>query len=132
MSTQLVLQGDDFSCLGCVAAMITGETIADVAAFVGHDASRRPFRMTDIAQYLACCGYLLGAYAERVRPGRMINFCWSWRIGAVVIVASASGAGTHAIYWTGREVLDPEPRNAGRKLQDYVVKEWWPVIKVED
>lgn len=69
-----VKQPDTWSCMACVAAMITGETLQDVVDFVGHDGSAkniktsdhpdgyRGFSDYDIAQYLLDRGWSYGGY----------------------------------------------------------------------
>lgn len=122
-----------FSCLGCVAAMIVGDPdLSRLTAHAGHDGAERPFRMVEIAAYLAANNVLLGAYAEtpEVFCGK-VGISWPQKYQSVLIVRSQSGAGHHAVLWTGSEVVDPEPMNQGKKLRDYVVLEWWPVIFVD-
>jgi hypothetical protein len=134
MSVQPIYQEPgSFACLGCVAAMVVGDPdLARVAAHVGHDGTERPFRMVEIAGFLASNSILLGAYAEtpEVFCGK-ISISWPRQFRSLLIVRSKSGQGHHAVLWTGSEVVDPEPANKGRKLKDYVVLEWWPLIFVD-
>jgi hypothetical protein len=123
-----------FSCLGCVAAMIVGDPdLFSVALHSGHIGRNRPYRMTEIAAFLASRGYLLGAFAARPLTSRRILEChWPRRFRSLLIVQSQSGKGNHAVYWDGMRVLDPERDNSGLSLKDYKVLEWWPVIQVEN
>lgn len=70
---QRITQDDGWSCFAAVAAMVTGETIADVHAFVGHDGSaqdaeaqpnhpehRVAFSDWEIYRYLVDRGFALG------------------------------------------------------------------------
>lgn len=113
--------------------MIAGEPdLYSVALHVGHAGKQRPFRMTEIAGFLASRGFLLGTFAQRPATWkRRIRIRWAKSHDALLIVAKSSGTGTHAVYWSGGRVLDPERVNAGKSLRDYRVLEWWPVIKVE-
>jgi hypothetical protein len=122
-----------FSCLGCVAAMIAGDPdLSRLAAYIGHEGEERPFRMTEIARYLAANSILLGGFADKPLVFRSrVSISWPSQYRSLLIVASKSGRGTHAVYWTGCEVVDPEPANQGKKLRHYVVLEWWPVIEVD-
>lgn len=134
MIHDLVLQEPgSFSCLGCVAAMIVGDRdLSRVTAHIGHAGESRPFRMIEVAGFLAANSVLLGGYADRpeVSFGR-VSISWPRQYQSLLIVMSKSGKGTHAVFWTGSEVMDPEPMNQGKKLKDYVVLEWWPVIFVD-
>lgn len=132
--TALVQQAPgSLSCLGCVAAMIVGDPdLSRVTGCLGHSGESRPFRMVEIARYLAENNVLLGGHADRpeVSCGK-VSIAWPMQYQSLLIVANKSGQGTHAVFWTGSEVMDPEPANQGRKLKDYVVLEWWPIIFVD-
>ena len=134
MSVQPVHQEPgSYSCLGCVAAMIVGDPdLKRVMEHAGHDGSERPFRMVEIIGFLALNNVLLGAYAQMPEVyGGSVIVSWPRHYQSLLIVRSKSGHGTHAVLWTGSEIVDPEPANRGRRLKDYVVLEWWPVIFVE-
>jgi hypothetical protein len=126
--TQPIYQPTAYSCMACVCAMITGEPLEEVMEIMGHDGSERHYRFLDCAAYLNRRGYHLGIYA-----GSML---WPVSIPreqpALVIVASQSGCGTHAVLWDGEGFIDPEPANKWRTSFDYNIVEWWPVTKYED
>lgn len=124
-------QTTKFGCMAAVAAMIADVPVRQVYADIGHDGSKRPFKFLEIAAWLNSRGYHLGAFSKNSRPSRMVRMEWSRNISALAIVAAADGY-THAVYWTGAEVRDPEPKNAGRELADYHVEEWWPIIRISD
>lgn len=123
----IIHQPTQFSCMACVAAMITGDPLEVVFSLLGHDGSERHFRFLEIAAYLNGTGYHLGDYREWLSLK-----CVSRHQPALLIVDGVRGLGKHAVYWTGKEVLDPEPANAGMKIHHYRVREWWPVTRYED
>lgn len=145
-----VLQTNDWNCLAAVAAMITGEEIGAVFEDAGHDGSgfvgdtmyRRGFRFCEIVRYLAGRGFVLGAYSDG-RGGYIDTKAVTMHIWveiavqrpALLIVRSRleSLRGlSHAVLWTGREVLDPNPaRLDSEDLARYEVLEWWPITKIE-
>lgn len=122
-----ILQPTQYSCMACVVAMITGEPLKLVFATLGHDGSERHFRFLDCAAHLNRCGFHLGAMGKEYGLTRI-----PYGQPALLIVGRMSGKGNHAVYWTGKRVLDPEPAHAGKQLDDYTVREWWPVTRYED
>lgn len=123
----VVHQPTQFSCMACVVAMITGDSLGQIFAALGHIGNEKHFRFLDCAAYLNQRGFHLGMCSTG--PGMEFFDVFQ---PALAIVASTSGKGNHAVYWTGYSVLDPEPLNAGKQFADYTVREWWPVTKYED
>lgn len=118
-----IRQPTRFSCLACCAAMITGQPLAEVFRELGHDGAERHFRFLEVAAYLNRHGFHLGLHRLEHAPPRH---------PALLIVRSYNGSGSHAVFWDGREVWDPEPANQGRRLRDYAVTEWWPIARYVD
>lgn len=149
-----VQQQNSWSCAACCAAMITGETLEDVVEFIGHDGSeiveesnhpqkRRSFSMHDILGYLWTKDFWLGAIwawesllgddlsAEMVTDGES-HLGWQFKEPALVMVKSQvlPPPCKHVVYWDGKHIWDPhipEPQS----LSEYVILEWWPVVKFE-
>lgn len=126
MRVKVIHQPTRYSCMACVVAMITGEPVELVFASLGHDGSARHFRFLECAAHLNRCGFHLGGSGKNHGLFRI-----PYGQPALLIVASQSGQGTHAVYWTGKRVLDPEPANSGKELCEYRVREWWPVTRYE-
>lgn len=122
-------QTTKFGCMAVVAAMIAGVPVRQVYADLGHDGSKQPFKFLDIAAWLNGKGLHLGAFSKNPRPGLMVRMAWSKNIAALGVVLSQGGS-HHAIYWTGAEVLDPDPANEGKQLADYQIEEWWPIVQI--
>lgn len=114
--------------MAAVAAMITGEPLAEVFDAIGHDGSQQHFRFLAIAAFLNHRGFHLGVFGKDF-AGYVKIF---QKQPALVIVASVSGDGTHAVFWSGTDFLDPEPANKWRTVFDYEILEWWPVTRYED
>lgn len=123
----IIHQPTPYSCLACVVAMITEDPIEKVFATLGHDGSERHFRFLDCAAYLNKAGFHLGACADYFGIRKI-----QYKQPALLIVESKSFKGTHAVYWNGRYVCDPEPENAGKRWYQYDIREWWPITKYED
>lgn len=135
-----VLQPTEFSCAAAVLAMATGEDIERVFDFLGHRCERRGMRWFEVVYFLGQRGFHLGAYARSIdtRPSPLVRFTWpsirfAWprSVPAYVVVESKSGTGHHAVYWDGQRIFDPEPININKRPDQYRIKEWWPIIKVE-
>lgn len=124
---KVIHQPTKYSCVACVVAMITDDSLEEVFDAIGHNGAERHFRFLDCAAFLNRRGYHLGLCG--FGPG--MEFIDVFQ-PALVIVACSVGKGNHAVYWNGYSVLDPEPANKGKQLADYTVREWWPVTKYEE
>lgn len=144
MFVHRVHQPNDWSCFAAVAAMITGDDLEDFVAHVGHDGSaivengpfedgRQGFALCEVIGYLASRGFVMGVSAPvktnipRVGwagiPIRVFVPAWE---PAILIVTGARY--NHAVFWTGREVIDPNPERLNDvEPRNYDVLEWWPV-----
>ena len=134
-----IIQPNDWSCLACVAAMITGQPLDAVLGYVAKYlpldvcAARGSIPFTLIAGYLPLHGYTLGAFSNGIPRKKWAQFWYSRSIPAVAVCDNGSSLTTHAVLWTGATVLDPSPRKgAVEPLENYVVREWWPIHKWED
>ena len=144
-------QSNPFSCLAATAAMIVGSSERDVFDVIGHDGTslavvkpfpevtvwrdtehRRPILIGEIAWYLHTRGFRLGLCAYPITETGQVTglaFAASTQYPALLIVDGANLK--HAVFWTGREVLDPKPGRVGPyDLDDYKIFEWWPVARV--
>jgi len=136
--TEIVKQYDNWSCMACVAAMITGETLQDVVDFVGHDGSavvewsdhpdkKEGFQLYEIDQYLMSRGYSFAAeltVRDQAQIGdKSVDCEVDFSLAMVLIAKSPSLEGcTHAMYWDGQTVFDPKPDVIGhRLLKDYEI-----------
>lgn len=57
-----------YGCLGYTCATITGDSFENVCAFIGHDASERPFSVKEALGYLFSKGYYLCTNANFTKP----------------------------------------------------------------
>jgi hypothetical protein len=137
--------------MACVAAMVTGETLADVVAFVGHDGSACPgedqpelrrhghvgFRMREVLPYLIDRGVYVGLGAavedESAVKAAVANRSefpvrFSTRRRAIVTVQSDIAPDLqHVVYWDGRVVWDSN-LECPTSLKRYTLQAWWPLI----
>jgi len=133
-----IQQKNSWSCLAACAAMLTGTKMADFEEWCGHDGSehdptsshpekRRGFFFHEFAGYLA---------KHKMHCG----LCWSSEVGkwddcfhegnlSLLSVASRTlpPPNQHVVIWTGEVVLDPREDKPTR-LDEYDIKEWWPII----
>lgn len=142
MEFRRLTQPNDWTCWPTVAAMVTGATVEDVIAFLGHDGGeedptgplvsgkrRRALWDEEIMAYLATRGWTLGLWLNGQGEAKAKD--WDWKeVPAVLFVKSERFEGcTHVVLWTGQVVLDPNPNAApSRRLEEYEVKTWWPLI----
>lgn len=124
---KLVVQPTKYSCTAACVAMITGVPIEMIFADLGHDGSERPFLFVEYAAVLNRYGYHLGMPAVEHAEG-VSRFCR--KDGAAIILARTSdGKSAHAVFWTGKRVLDPA--GASKQLEEYRIIEWWPINKFQ-
>jgi hypothetical protein len=124
----MIHQPTRFSCLACVAAMITGEPLEEIFEICGHDGSTHHFRFLDITGYLNRRGYHVGCCAADFAGMVIIPKPQP----AIVIVSSSVSCGNHAVFWDGQDFQDPKPSNHWRTIFDYEIKEWWPIFRYVD
>lgn len=139
-----VEQSNIYSCLAATAAMVAGTTEQKVFDFIGHDGStgfpeRRPILLGEIAWFLHQRGFRLGICAEPETAARLFTGTDPREFGLGVWVMSKHPAilivkgfvFNHAVFWTGRQVLDPKRgRSGGYDLDDFKILEWWPVARI--
>lgn len=123
----LVKQPTPYSCAAACVAMITGMQLEIIFSDLGHDGSEKYFRFTEYAAVLNRYGFHLGMYSASSEAGRkrLVVMSATSRTPALVIVAG--GENNHAVFWTGRKVMDPLGRDW--PLENYLVLEWWPIIQ---
>ena len=147
--SRVVKQLDNWSCAACVAAMITGETLKDVVAFIGHDGSaiiesslhpdkRIGFCRYELDSYLMSKGYSFSNEFDLYEPDaigkKKVSCELNLTIPMYLVVKSESLAGhTHAVYWDGENVCDPSPEVCEHKsLDSYEVERVLPVWKYNE
>lgn len=146
MSFKALKQPNDWTCWPTVMAMVTGKTVEDVIAFLGHDGGeendtgplvsgkhRRAVWDQEAFIYLMSQGWTMGAWFDG-NPALVGSItkgwgCWSG-LPAVLCVTSQRFEGcTHVILWDGEKVLDPNPNKPEYvSLDGYEVRQWWPLI----
>lgn len=139
-------QPTDWTCWPTVLAMVTGKTMEDVVAFIGHDGGaedadgvlvsgkrRRAVWDQEAIIYLAAHGWTMGAWfgGSPATVGATASDwgCWS-QYPAVLVVKSQRFEGcTHVVLWDGASVLDPNPTKPERcQLGEYEIRQWWPLV----
>lgn len=137
MNYYLQTQPNNWSCLGCCAAIITGTTLPEFIKFTGHDGSakddlsRHPdlrigFVMREFVLYLADFNLTIGAYLDAEFN---IGSCYEPSRLALLTVKSTMGENVmHQVVRSGYDILDPN-FDSIQPLHGYEVLEHWPVVK---
>lgn len=144
-------QSDTFSCMICVASMATGTKRQEVIDFIGMDGSEhdsdskhpdkcRGISAWDIYSYLINNNVYPGFLdATFLNPVKNMDELESIQLEvpikdypAIVSVKSRRlpEGNIHAVYWTGKEILDPDPGFSGT-LADYDIVGWLPLVRAE-
>ena len=149
-------QPDTFSCMAYVAAMIAGCDVEEVFRFCGHDGSsidndernrhpekRRGFMDNEINAFLASRGVSRNALGARCdgqpvieeEHGNRTILCRIplYLAAELTVESDRIPGGTHAVYWDGKVIRDPNPdRPDEGKLEDYRIKAWYPVVDLNE
>jgi len=136
--SRVVKQLDNWSCAACVAAMITGETLKDVVEFIGHDGSaihedsehpdkRICFSKYEIDSYLLSRGYSFSPeieiYDQKQIGSKKVSCDIDTSVRMYLVVTSDALVGcTHAVYWDGKNVCEPNPSvREHRPMNEYEI-----------
>ena len=133
MVKSMIQQGSgERTCAGCVAAMITGETLDDVYEYMGS--FHTPFQTARIFAYLLSRGIFPGycvnsLYSQRDTENRVTGYQLGLSITqpAYVVVDVAERSTPHAIFWDGCLVWDPHFSDPTPNLEDYKIVSWTPL-----
>lgn len=131
--TVMIRQGiGEGTCSGCVAAMITGETLDDVYEYMGSWVI--PFHTGKIFSYLlsrgVIPGYCVNSLSKQFDSKNEFNgykLDLSTSQPAYVIVDNERPSKPHAIYWDGRLVWDPQLTGPTADLHNYKIVSWTPL-----
>ena len=124
------------NCTSIVAAMITGCAIIDFEEFIG---GAPPYSDFDLQRFLLENHIMMGIGAEPP-DGKIdnadteITFKMIPHENRAYFVAESENYpdGTHALYWNGKKVCDPNPTvKDGRPLSDYKIISWFPLNEIK-
>lgn len=119
-------------CLACVVATLTDTTLAEVMdrCDLVNESTPLPFHLA--VQYLARRRWHVGILLDgRFALVRLLLFSLRYRrYGAILITRPEGTVGVHAVLWTGAEIIDPAPGATGKRLRDYQIMEWWPLVRL--
>lgn len=137
--THVIKQRSDFTCVACVACMATGTGLKEFQRFFYFKGP--PYSDRDLHRYLLSKGYVVGVGFQNVSEGKFkadltLKIGFSVKdFAAYVIVKSQRFKGMeHVLYWTGSEILDPNPeiKTPGLPLSEYDIVAWYPISKFSD
>lgn len=124
-------------CLACVAAMATETFPSDYIGFC-QDRDLDRFSDSALVPYLHECGYGVGIFVEEGRFFEIQDLENVNILGApaYMIVESSKehvrkAGGTHAVYWDGERIHDPNP-DADFKDGDYKILGILPIVMIEN
>lgn len=125
-------------CIACVAAMATGTSIEDFKTVVKR--KRGPYTDFHLYWYLLHKGYTLGIglnYEEESSDLHdNVDLCLEFNIrhfpAYVIVPSEIHPEKTHAVYWDGRWIRDPNPDKPDKcDVAHYRVLKWFPIAKME-
>lgn len=137
MPTKIIKQQDDFSCVSCVAAMITKTSPGSFKKFAEKEP---PFTDLDLLRFLLSHGLAMGVGFYNKPDVKItsdsklaIELCVSDFPAYVVVKSQRFEGKNHAIFWDGKEVFDPNPevKGNGLPLEKYDIIFWFPIYEIE-
>ena len=120
------------NCIAVAAAMAFESSIQEFELFC---ASKEPYSVRRFIEFGLLKKYLTGFYCfenPKVYFGKIVETVDISKMAALVIVKSEYQEGeTHACYWNGEKLFDPNPgKPDGRPLKEYEIQEWYPIFKL--
>lgn len=126
---------DDGMCAVCCVAMATGTTVQDVYEFLndGREAGD-PICSAEEAMYLLSRGWVRGGGYTIEAGAPNENSLLQRQLldqPAMIDVQSNNGEWEHALFWDGRHLRDPDPRQPETsEWEQYKVLRIWPLTRV--
>ena len=119
------------ACAGCVAAMIAERSYEDFHEYVGFQPP--PFNSKQVFDYLNSKGIIPGYHINYIYPvhdegGRLIAYKADVPIYQPAYVVTIIGQATHAIFWDGQKVWDPNNDEPTDNICDYEIISWTPLF----
>ena len=116
--------------------MITGCAVIDFEEFIG---TPPPYSDFDLQRFLLENHIMMGIGFEPLdkkmdSPHTEMTFKMTPHENPAYFVAESKNYpnGTHALYWNGKEVCDPNPTvKDGRPLSDYKIISWFPLNEIK-
>lgn len=131
-------QPDNKSCQHTVLAMIVGESVDYVKEWFDWDL---PLGSDDAILFLAHHGIYLATFLKAKNDHIVISdieditftIPMKGRPAMLAVKSERYEGKLHAVLWTGKEVLDPNPNvKESRTLDSYKIVEIWPMIMTEE
>ena len=136
--SKVIKQTDKVSCMACVACMATNTGPEDFRRYFHFFCKGPPYSDLDLYRYLLSQGYAFGIgfrndRGYKFRPKNKLRIEFNLKdFPAYVIVKSQRFKGvTHAVYWDGEKILDPNPtiEGDGLPLEKYEILSWFPIVQ---
>ncbi len=128
-------QSKDDSCLACVLAMIVGESEQYVLDWFQYIDT--PYNDEDAFIFLAHHGFYLALYCKLLKGDislNIVNVKMDLSNHAVYFIVESERFKdkTHAIYWDGNKLYDPNKDTKKTKIQEYDVIGFYPIMRTEE
>ena len=128
----------DGRCVACVAAMAVGDANTEAfQSFVATKFGEHKPPYSDLQAYAYLLEHQLVVGLGFMHPHfdadstMMLRFD-AHQFPAYVVVQSPYRDVTHAVYWDGSQIRDPDPRTPdGKPLNHYHILLWVPIYKIE-
>lgn len=120
------------NCMAVVATIAFHIPIEEFESYCNDDAG--PYSINQFVRFGISRGYFTGFYCfsnPKVHFGMIIEKFDIQTMPALAVVKSAYNEGEqHAVYWDGKNIIDPDPAIQGyRNPKDYEILEWYPILK---
>ena len=120
------------NCIAVTAALAFDSTVREFEIWSG---TKAPYSIAEFIRFGLSKGYLTGFYCfqnPKIYFGKIVETFDVSKMAALVVVKSEyDNEETHACYWDGKKLFDPNPESAnGRPLKEYDIQEWYPIFKL--
>jgi hypothetical protein len=120
------------NCVAVVAAQAFDSSVRDFEIWSG---TKAPYSIAEFIRFGLSKGYITGFYCfqkPKIYFGKIVETVDITKMAALVIVKSDYQEDeTHACYWNGERLFDPNPGSPdGRTLKEYEIQEWYPIFKL--
>jgi hypothetical protein len=125
----------EYGSKNCIAAVAVAAFDIQIKEFEFFcDDKEGPYSIRQFIEFGLSKGYITGFYCfenPKIHFGKIVEVYDIEKSPALVIVKSSNYEGEqHAIYWDGEKVIDSDPAIQEKKLKEYKILGWFPILKL--